>query len=250
MHSHAYLWGLPLDSLSQAPIVHTMHIIPEADSARLWTFYPNACVTAITRYQWSAFPHLQPAAVVPHGVDACQFTLRLNPEDYVCYLGRFEPGKGPCQAISAARAAGVRLLMAGPNNPYFREKVAPLVDGKSVEYVGFVKGADRNKLLGGAKALLYPIQYPEAFGLVIIEAMLCGTPVAAMRLGAVPELIEEGCNGFSVDSGDKLPDAIVKSFSLDRSRIRQSVEEKFSVERMVRQYLSVYESLMSRSAFA
>jgi len=227
-----------------------MHIIPEADSARLWTFYPNACVTAITRYQWSTFPHLQPAAVVPHGVDASQFTLRLDPEDYVCYLGRFEPGKGPCQAILAARAAGVRLLMAGPNNPYFREKVEPLVDGKSVEYVGFVKGADRNKLLGGAKALLYPIQYPEAFGLVTIEAMLCGTPVAAMRLGAVPELIEEGCNGFSVDSGDKLPAAIVKSFSLDRSRIRQSVEEKFSVERMVRQYLNVYESLMSRSAFA
>jgi len=104
MHSHAYLWGLPLDSLSHAPMVHTLHIIPEADSARLWALYPNACVTAITHHQWSAFPHLQPAAVIPHGVDAGQFTLRLNPEEYVFYLGRFEPGKGPCQAISAALA--------------------------------------------------------------------------------------------------------------------------------------------------
>src|SRR6267378_1796025 len=91
-------------------------------------------------------------------------------------------------------------ISAGSNNPYFREKVAPLVDGKSVEYVGFVKGAERNKLLGGAKALLYPIQYPEAFGLVMIEAMLCGTPVAAMNLGAVPEILEPGVTGYMAES--------------------------------------------------
>jgi glycosyltransferase involved in cell wall biosynthesis len=250
LHSHAYLWGLPLDALSQAPIVHTLHITPEPDSARLWSAYPNACVTAVSRSQWSAFPQLRPAAVIPHGVDSTQFTLRGNPEDYVCYLGRFEAGKGPCQAIAAARAAGVRLLMAGPGSPYFREKVAPLIDGKSVEYVGFVKGAERNKLLGGAKALLFPIQYPEAFGLVVIEAMFCGTPVAAMRLGPVPELIEEGVNGYSVDSLADLTAAVHKCFALDRGRIRQSVEQKFSVSRMVTQYLALYESLISRGAFA
>jgi glycosyltransferase involved in cell wall biosynthesis len=250
MHSHAYLWGLPLDALSQAPIVHTLHIVPEPDSARLWNAYPNACVTALSRHQWSAFPELRPAAVIPHGVDATQFALRTDPDDYLCYLGRFEPGKGPCQAIATARAAGVRLIMAGPNNPYYREKVAPLVDGKSVEYVGFVKGAERNKLLGGAKALLFPIQYPEPFGLVLIEAMLCGTPVAAMRLGAVPELIEEGVNGYSVDALALLPEAITKCFSLDRARVRKSVEQKFSVSRMVNAYLEVYESLVSQKALA
>ena len=250
LHSHAYLWGLPLDSLSQAPIVHTLHIAPETDSARLWTAYPNACVTAISRHQWSAFPELQPAAVIPHGIDSDQFTLRTNPEDYVCYLGRFEAGKGPCQAIAAARAAGVRLLLAGPNNPYFREKVLPLIDGKTAEYVGFVKGAERNKLLGGAKALVFPIQYPEAFGLVMIEAMLCGTPVAGMRLGAVPELIQEGVNGYSVDALEMLPAAINHCFTLDRGRVRQSVEQKYSVSRMVKQYLNVYESLICRSTLA
>jgi glycosyltransferase involved in cell wall biosynthesis len=250
MHSHAYLWGLPLEPLSQAPFVHTLHIVPEPDSARLWRAYPNAVVTAISQHQWSEYPELRPAAVIPHGVDATQFTFRAKPEDYVLYLGRFEPGKGPCQAIAAARAAGVRLLMAGPNNPYFRENVAPLIDGKSVEYVGFVKGPERDKLLGGARALLFPIQYPEPFGLVLIEAMLCGTPVAAIRLGAVPELVEEGINGFSVASAESLPGAMLNCFALDRARIRASVEQKFSVTRMVKQYLSVYQSLISRSALA
>jgi glycosyltransferase involved in cell wall biosynthesis len=250
LHSHAYLWGIPIESLSQAPMVHTMHIIPEQDSARLWTRSLGSCVTALSRHQWTAFPALRPAAVIPHGVDVSQFTLRVAPQDYVCYLGRFEPGKGPCQAIAAAHAAGVRLLMAGPSNPYFREKVQPLIDGKSVEYVGFVKGAERDKLLGGAKALVYPIQYPEAFGLVLVEAMLCGTPVAAVRLGAVPEIINEGITGFSVESPDQFPQAILKCFSLDRRRVRQQAEQSFSVARMAREYARVYQAVVDRKNIA
>jgi len=242
LHSHAYLWGLPLEPFSQAPIVHTMHIIPEDDSARLWSRRPNACVTAISRSQWNAFPHLRPTAVIPHGVDASQFTLRLTPDDYVCYLGRFEPGKGPRQAIAAARAAGVRLLMAGPSSPYFREQVQPLIDGKSVEYVGLVQGVQRDQLLGGAKALVYPIQYPKAFGLVLVEAMLCGTPVAALRVGAVPEVIDEGVTGFSVESAEQLPEAIARCFTLDRRRLRQQAE-RFSVERMAAEYARLYEEV-------
>jgi glycosyltransferase involved in cell wall biosynthesis len=243
LHSHAYLWGMPLESLSRAPMVHTLHIIPDQDSARLWDRCPNACVTALSRHQWSAFPSLRPAAIIPHGVDAAQFTLELVPQDYVCYLGRFEPGKGPCQAIAAARAAGVRLLMAGPSGPYFREKVQPLIDGKTVEYVGLVKGAERDRLLRGAKALVYPIQYPEAFGLVLVEAMLCGTPIAALNLGAVPEIIADGLTGFAVESPDQLPEAIIKCFSLDRRRVRQQAEQSFSVPRMARDYERVYQEL-------
>src|SRR2546421_777392 len=188
LHTHAYLWGLPLEPFSRAPLVHTLHIIPDANAARLWSARPQAHVTAISKHQWSAYPQLRPERVIPHGVDVSRFSFCPEPEDYVCYLGRFVSGKGPCQAIAAARALGLRLLLAGPPGPYFREKVQPLVDGKAVEYVGFVTGAARDKLLGGAKALLYPIQYPEPFGLVLIEAMLCGTPVAAINLGAVPEI--------------------------------------------------------------
>jgi glycosyltransferase involved in cell wall biosynthesis len=250
LHSHAYLWGLPLEPLSHAPMVHTMHIVPEEDSARLRTRFPGACVTAASRHQWSAFPQLRPAAIIPHGVDTAQFALQMTPADYVCYLGRFAPGKGARAAITAARAAGVRLLMAGPTSPYFREKVQPLIDGKSVEYVGFVKGADRDKLLGGARALLYPIEYPEAFGLVLVEAMLCGTPVAAMRLGAVPEIVEEGVSGFCVESPAQLPDALAKCFSLDRRQIRQTAEQRFSASRMAEDYLRVFEEVIARKNLA
>ena len=244
IHSHAYLWGLPLEPLSEAPMVHTLHIMPEEDSARLWTRSPNSCVTALSGQQWSAYSNLRPAAIIPHGVDSSHFTLQPNPQDYVCYLGRFEGVKGPCQAIAAARKAGVRLVMAGPANPYFREKVQPLVDGKTVEYAGFVKGSQRDQLLGGAKALVYPIQYAEAFGLVLVEAMLCGTPVAALRLGAVPEIIEEGVTGFTVNKLDELPQAILNCFSLDRTRVRRHAERRFSVQRMAGEYIRIYRQLL------
>jgi glycosyltransferase involved in cell wall biosynthesis len=246
LHTHAYLWGLPLEPLSRAPLLHTLHIVPDDDAARLWRARPQAAVTAISRSQWSAFPQLQPIAVVPHGVDPARFTLCAEPKDYVCYLGRFVSGKGPLHAIEAARATGVRLLLAGPENAYFREKVKPLVDGRQVEYVGYVSGPDRDRLLGGARALLYPIQYPEAFGLVLVEAMLCGTPVAALGLGAVPEIVENGVNGFYVSEIKGLVGALHQCFALDRSRVRAEAARRFSVEGMAQGYLRVYERVLNR----
>lgn len=246
LHTHAYLWGLPLEPLSRVPMVHTLHIVPDDDAARLWRARPQATVTAVSRSQWSAYPQLQPAAVVPHGVDVSRFTLRLQPDDYVCYLGRFVSGKGPLHAIQVARETGVRLLLAGPENAYFREKVKPLVDGRQVEYVGFVSGPDRDRLLGGARALLYPIQYPEAFGLVLVEAMLCGTPVAALGLGAVPEIVENGLTGYYVSETKDLAVALQRCFDLDRAQVRQEAARRFSVERMTEGYLRVYENVLNR----
>ena len=145
LHSHAYLWGIPLQPLSRAPLVHTTHIVPDADSAKLWAAAPESCVTAISRHQWSEFPDLQPAAIIPHGVDATRFTFREQPDDYLLYLGRFVSGKGPLLAIETARSLGLRLVLAGPSNPYFREKIQPLVDGKTIEYAGFVTGRERDR---------------------------------------------------------------------------------------------------------
>jgi glycosyltransferase involved in cell wall biosynthesis len=243
LHAHAYLWGIPLQSFSKAPLLHTMHIVPDDNHARLWGMQPDSAVTAISKHQWSAYPHLKPIATVPHGIDLDDFTFRRTPNDYLCYLGRFVSGKGPKHAIATARSLGIRLLIAGPSNPYFREHVQPLVDGKHVEYVGPVSGTERDQLLGGARALLYPIQYPEAFGLVLLEAMLCGTPIAAMRLGAVPEILDEGVTGYSVSSLDHFNDAVLKCFSLDRARVREVAEARFSPERMARDYLRVYQQL-------
>lgn len=240
LHSHAYLWGLPLEPLAHAPMVHTTHILPGKDGALLRARMPGACVTALSRYQWSDFPG-PPTAVIPHGVDDSQFTFRSQPDDYVCYLGRFTSGKGPTLAIAAARALGVRLLLAGWADDYYRAHVEPLVDGRSVEYVGPVSGSERDRLLGGARALLYPLQDPEPFGLVQVEAMMCGTPVAALRIGAVPEIVDEGVTGYTAPSTDEFPQAILRAFALDRQRVRERAEERFSARRMAQAYARLYE---------
>jgi len=248
LHSHGYFWGFPLEPLARAPMVHTLHVWPDRDAAYLWSLVPGACVTAISSCQWKKYPHLTPAATVHHGLDASQFTFRNEPEDYLLFLGQFSWGKGPTVAIETARALGMRLRLAGPTNDYYREHVEPLVDGYRVEYVGYVSGPERDRLLGGARALLYPVQAPEPFGLVVVEAMLCGTPVAAMRLGAAPEIVDEGVTGFCAGSTDELVQAAREAVSLDRRRVRTHAEGRFSAERMAREYVRVYEELLSKRA--
>lgn len=243
LHTHAYLWGLPLEPFSKSKMVHTMHIVPDDNSARLWSLNPGAAVTAISQHQWSAYPDLKPTAIIPHGLDSSDFAFCTTPDDYVLYLGRFVSGKGPQHAIQFARELGLRLVLAGPENPWFREHIKPLVDGKNIEYSGYVSGRQKIDLLGRARALLYPIQYPEAFGLVLIEAMLCGTPVVAMGIGAAPEIVEQGVTGFCVANRDEFLRAIPKAFALPRAAVRQAAERRFSAERMARNYLDVYQRL-------
>ena len=244
VHSQAYLWGAPLGPMARSPMLHTLHIVPDDNHAALWRAWPRTHVTALSRHQWSEFPDLQAVAIIPHGVDVAQFTFQPDPGDYLLYLGRFVSGKGPLHAIEIARALGMRLVLAGPENAYYREKVKPLVDSRTVEFAGFVRGAERDRLLGGARALVYPIQHPEAFGLVLVEAMLCGTPVAAMRLGAVPEIVEEGVTGFTALAVEDFRQAVPNCLRLDRRRVREAAEQRFSAPRMAAGYAAVYERLV------
>ncbi len=246
LHTHAYLWGLPLGPLAHAPLVHTLHIVPDDNHALLRRSYPEAPVAALSQQQWSQYPDLKPAAVVPHGVDAAEFSFREAPDDYLLYLGRFVSGKGPLHAIAAAKALGLRLVLAGPENAYFREHIRPLVDGRRVEYAGFVTGAARNRLLGGARALLYPIQHPEAFGLVLVETMLCGTPVAAVRLGAVPEIVEDGVTGIIAPGLATFAHAVPRALALDRRQVRARTEARFSATQMARSYVALYQRILKR----
>jgi glycosyltransferase involved in cell wall biosynthesis len=152
------------------------------------------------------------------------------------------------QAVEVARRLGLRLLLAGRANEYYHQHVAPLVDGRTVEYVGYLGGAERDRFLGGARALLYPLQAPEPFGMVQVEAMMCGTPVVGMRIGAVPEVIDEGVTGYTAESMEEFAGQVVRSFALDRRRIRVRAEERFSSRRMAQEYVTLYERLASGSA--
>ena len=245
VHSHGYLWGLPLEPLCRAPMVHTLHVLPYEDSRRLVRLHPGATITAISRFQWTQFPEVPPEAVVHHGVDPADFTYRPAPDDYVCYLGRFLPVKGVLAAIDAARAVELPLVLAGPRDGFFDEAVAPLVDGAAVRYVGTVTGAERDAFLGGARALLYPISIPEPFGLVMPEAMMCGTPVVATAIGAVPELVDEGVTGALVEDASTLTDGIARALKLDRSAVRERAVERFHVDGMVDGYLRVFERVVT-----
>jgi glycosyltransferase involved in cell wall biosynthesis len=250
LHSHAYLWGVPLEGLSKAPMVHTLHVCPFENEAYLLQLFPDARVVGISQYQWKGFPGLEPWAVIPHGIDVEQFPFCATPGDYLCYLGRFTPGKGPRAAVEVARSLGLRLLMAGPDDEDYQSQVAPAIDGRLVQYVGYVKGRQRASLLGGAKALLYPLQEPEPFGLVQVEAMLCGTPVVAMRLGAVPEVIDEGITGYSTACPAEFPGLIARACALDRRRVRTRAEERFSAAQMARVYAELYQRVVEEKGGA
>ena len=245
MHFHSYLWALPLEALGRAPMVHTLHIWPYEDDAFLWRAHPAARVTALSQAQWSDFPDLKPVAVVPHGIDPDAFPARTESEGYACYLGSFRVGKGPLEAITAARAAGMPIVLAGPENAWFNEQVSPLVDGETVSYVGPVTGKARSDLLGGAALLLAPYTSPEPFGLVLVEAMMCGTPVVTTAIGAAPEVVDPDVTGVVVADTNQLPEAVGEAAKLDRTSVRRRAEERFAVTRMVEGYLELYESIVN-----
>src|SRR5579872_4811527 len=140
IHAHSYLWSIPLQNLTRAPLVHTLHVLPGPNLAFLWDSYPESIVSAISEYQWRGSSNLHPAAVIHHGVDPKEFCYQAQPGTYLCYLGRFTSAKGPVEAIQIAKAAGRQIILAGPRNQYFDEHVAPLVDGEQVQFRGTVIG--------------------------------------------------------------------------------------------------------------
>lgn len=241
IHSHAYLWGLALERFSKAPMVHTMHTCPYEDEALLWDRFPDTRITAVSAFQWSQATTRAPCAIVHHGVDPARYAFSDSPQDYLCYLGRFIPGKGPLEAVRIARKLSIPLLLAGPENEYFSSTIRPHVDGRLIHYAGAVDHAARNALLAGAKALLYPLTQPEPFGLVQIEAMMCGTPVVGTKIGAIPEIVAHGVTGCLATTVDGLLDAVASATALPRAPIRHEAESRFSSSRMSSGYLSVYE---------
>lgn len=192
-------------------------------------------------------PDLDYAATVYNGVDVRQFTVRTVPDDYLLYLGRFHPEKGAAEAVKIARQSGKPLLLAGliQDEAYWREYVEPHVDGQDVRYLGNVGPAERDRLLGGASALLHPIAFEEPFGLSVAEAMMTGTPVIATNCGSMPELIEDGRTGFLIDNVAEAVAAVDRLTGIDRAYTAERARKRFSVGCMVDGYVALYERLLA-----
>jgi len=235
-----YPMSLAYSRLSRAPIVQTLHHSPSAAEIALWTRYPDAPFVAISREQARLLAGLNVVDTVLHGIDTDNFTFRDKPDDYLLFLGRFTEGKGVLQAIEIAKRVGLRLILAAAEDDYYREKVAPLVDGRHVVYYGEADFGAKVKLYGGARALLYPIQAREPFGLVLAEAMACGTPVAALDKGAVREVVDDGVTGIVFEDLEQMAAELPRVFDLDRRRVRERAVARFGAARMADEYIAVY----------
>lgn len=195
-------------------------------------------------------PQLSYVATVHHGVDPDQLPFSPTGGDDLVCLGRIHPDKGTAEAIDIAQRAGRRLLICGivHDRSYFQERVLPRVDGERVVYVGSVGPRERAEVLGGSAALLHPVAFDEPFGLAVVESMMCGTPVVAFDRGAMPEVVDEGATGFVVGSADEAVAAVDKAAQLDRGACRAIALERFSADRMVHDYLEVYERVLAAAS--
>ena len=252
VHDHAAWLGIAFAKMIDVPLVHTIHgAFVEANREFYALFHDDATFVTISEYQQREFPDIEYAANVPNAVDVDGFEFRRGKEDYLICLGRIARDKAQGVAVEVAREAGVPLVLAGKVDPgedttYFQEAVLPFVDGDLVRFEGEVPDERKRELLAGARAFLFPIQWPEPFGLVMIEAMACGTPVIAFPNGAVPEVVVDGENGFIARSTQEMIGAIKRLDEIAPERCRAFVEARFSPGAMTDAYERVYTSVAGR----
>lgn len=238
--------SLAFTRVTATPISQTIHHAPRPTEVALWARYPEAPFIAVSAEQARLLSGLNVIRIVPHGIDTERFTFRAEPDDYLLFLGRFTPGKGPLQAIEVARRMGMRLLLVAAEDQYYRDAVAPHVDGRQIVYAGEADFDTKVALYGGARALLYPVQEGEPFGLVLAEAMACGTPVAALDRGAVPEIVEPGITGGVFRDLDAMVQGLEDVMALDRKRVRERAIVRFGVLPMVDGYVDAFRAIMSQ----
>jgi len=242
--------SLAFASLSPVPLPVTVHHAPTPEEVALWSRRPEAPFVAVSAAQARMLGGLNIVATIPHAVDTDALVPHAHPGDYLLFLGRFTEGKGVLEAIEIARRSGLRLVLAAAETDFYHEVVAPRIDGTRVEYVGEVGVAEKASLLGRARALLYPVRTAEPFGLVLVEAMACGTPVAALGLGAVPEIVDDGVTGGVFDSVDALVAGLPDVLALDRSLVRRRALERFGPDRMVDAHVELYRRLAAEGTRA
>jgi glycosyltransferase involved in cell wall biosynthesis len=252
LHFHIDYLHFPVFRPMAARTLTTLHgRLDIPDLRPLHRTIDNMPVVSISHAQRVPLATANFVATIHHGVPLDLYRPTLDPRGgYLAFLGRICPEKRPDLAIKIARGCGIPLKIAAKidqvDERYFHDVIAPLLDGAGVEYVGEIDERTKSAFLGDAAALLFPIEWPEPFGLAMIEAMACGTPVLAFRCGSVPEIVEPGTTGFIVDTVDEAVTAIPRVMALNRRDVRRRFEERFSASRMTRDYIGVYQSLLTK----
>lgn len=255
IHDHTFLGALYGRPAPGQPVVVTSHGPFHDELGQLYDAIAHrASIVAISHHQRSTAPHLHVEAVIHHGIDIDRFSAGTGDGGYALFLGRMSPDKGVDRAIHAARAAGLPLVIAAkmwqPDEvAYFHDVVEPLL-GEDATFVGQVGGAAKVALLGGARCLVNPIRWPEPFGLVMVEALACGTPVVAFREGAAPEIVDHGATGFIVDHDDEMVAALRDVHQISRLSCRAAAHRGFSAERMVANHLELYDRVVNGISLA
>jgi glycosyltransferase involved in cell wall biosynthesis len=254
IHFHNDYLHFPLLRHNPTPTVTTLHgRLHLHDVEPLFREYTEAPLVSISDDQRRPMPDANWQATVYHGLPRDTHTFQQEPGEYLVFVGRISPEKRLDRAIEIAKCAGRKLKVAAKiydeDRGYYHQSIEPLLQASRsfVEFVGEVGGSAKNELLGNACALLFPIDWPEPFGLVMIEALACGTPVIAWRNGSVPEILENGKTGFVVETIAEAVEAVGRIESLDRLVCRQAFEERFDSARMARNYVRVYERLIHES---
>ena len=256
LHFHIDQFHFPLFRRIAGRTVTTLHGRQDLpDLKPLYLGFSEMPLVSISDDQRRPIANANFVATVHHGIPTNLHTPIYNPRGgYVAFLGRISPEKRPDRAIRIARMLGIRLKIAAKvdkvDEPYFREKIAPLLSDPGVEFIGEVNERSKTGFLGEAQALLFPIDWPEPFGLVMIEAMACGTPVLAFRQGSVTEIIDQGVTGAIVDTLDEAVMMLPRVMALDRRAVRRRFEQRFSSVRMAEDYVAVYRSLLERPSIS
>jgi glycosyltransferase involved in cell wall biosynthesis len=252
LHFHIDFLHAPLVRDFTLHTVTTQHgRLDLPDLVPFFAVFRELPLVSVSREQRKYLPHANWVGTVHHGLPRDLLAFEPQPRGgYLAFLGRISPEKGPDRAIEIAAQAGMPLKIAAKvdrvDQAYWEEKIRPLVEGNgNVEFIGEIAETDKPAFLGGAAALLFPVDWPEPFGLVMIEAMVCGTPVIAFRRGSVPEIVEDGVSGFIVETVEEAVAAVQRLAELDRSKVRAAFERRFTVERMARDYLEIYQQLIA-----
>lgn len=238
--------GLTLSRFLDVPVVYTVHHAYEKALDEFYSTFPEVCYVTISEFQRRKLQSPL-SRTIHHGIDMGKYRLQEKKQEYLSFLGRIAPVKGTHLAIEIAKQTGIPLKIAGEIQPLYREywetKIKPHVDGRFIEYVGEMGLEGKNELLGNSMAMLFPIQWDEPFGLVMVEAMACGTPVLAMPGGSVQEVVKDGVSGYVRSSVQELAER-ARNLSLSPVVVRRYVEENFSREHMASKYIELYSEMI------